>query len=156
VTEYLAGWEPLDAYIQQTGPLSPDDALDIAWPVARALQALHNRGVLHRCLRPAAVLVLKGEKRPPVKLLRAGLPIKRAMIHAAATIPDALIMSSLGRTVRRLTGYLPPELVGRPKGHVWVGPHSDLYAFGRLCALVLTGKNDPDTADRLLLPDAWQ
>jgi len=155
VTEYLADSEPLDLFLAREGPVSPEVALEVAWPLARALQALHSRGVLHRCLRPSAVLVRREPKQLFIKLIDVGLSLKRTWIHAAATYPDALLLTSLGRSVARLKDYLPPELTGRPKGHVWVGPHSDFYGFGRLCALLLTGKPDPDTADRLLLPDNW-
>src|SRR5262249_58625592 len=69
---------------------------------------------------------------------------------------DTDVHSSLGRTVARTTPCAAPEVVGRPKGQVWVGPHSDVYSLGRLCLFGLTGRPDPDTADRLLLPEAWQ
>lgn len=155
VADYLADYEPLDSFIGREGPLTPQAAMEVAWPLARALQSLHNRGVLHRCLRPSAILVRRENKQLTIKLIDAGMPLKRSWMHAAATHPDALLLTSLGRTVARLKGYLPPELTGRPKGHVWLGPHSDFYAYGRICALLLTGKPDPDTADRLLLPENW-
>ncbi|MFQ3650780.1 MAG: tetratricopeptide repeat protein [Gemmataceae bacterium] len=156
VADYLADYEPLDLFIAREGPLSPEVALEVAWPLARALQALHHRGVLHRCLRPSAVLVRREKNKTlTVKLLDVGLSLKRAWIHAVASHPDAQLLTSLGRTVARLKGYLPPELTGRPKGNVWLGPHSDFYSFGRLCAFLLTGKPDPDTADQLLLPENW-
>ncbi|MGL4553527.1 MAG: protein kinase domain-containing protein, partial [Gemmataceae bacterium] len=104
VVEHLDGYEALDAFIAANGPLSPDDALEVAWPVARVLQALHGRGVLHRCLRPSSVLVKRGGKRLRVKVIDAGLPLKRAVLHAAASNPDALVNSSLGRTVARMAG----------------------------------------------------
>lgn len=155
VTDYLEGYEPLDQFLHRHGPLSPEEALEVAWPLARALQAIHHRGVLHRCLRPSAVMIQRMNKRLKIKLLDTGLALKRPLIHAATSHPDAQLLTSLGRTVARLKGYLPPELTGRPKGNVWLGPHSDFYSFGRLCALMLTGKPDPDTADRMLLPENW-
>src|SRR5262249_59768960 len=47
----------LAEHVARHGPLPPDEWLEIVWPIARALQALHNRGVLHRGLRPGAVLL---------------------------------------------------------------------------------------------------
>src|SRR5262245_40746375 len=48
-------------HIKRNGPLAPDDALAILWPIARALQAAHNRGVLHRSLSPVGVLIRRVE-----------------------------------------------------------------------------------------------
>jgi tetratricopeptide (TPR) repeat protein len=160
VLDYFEG-ETLAEHVARNGPLSPDDWLDVAWPVLRALQALHGRGILHRALRPGTILVRRaknrdGASRLDVRLIDTGLALKRAVIHAAACNPDACRHTGLGRSVARLLPYAPPEVVGRPKGQVWVGPHSDLYSFGRLCAFGLTGRPDPDAADRMLLPEGWQ
>src|SRR5205807_1490517 len=58
VLEYFEG-ETLMDHVARHGPLAPEDWLAVGWQVGRALQALHGRGVLHRSLRPAAVLVRK-------------------------------------------------------------------------------------------------
>src|SRR5262249_53918095 len=141
-------------------PLAPDDWLQLAWPMARALQALHGRGVLHRSLRPGCVLVrhekVEGAPRWTVKVLDAGLALKRAVIHASASSAEARAQTGLGRSVARTVPYAPSEVIGRPKGHVWVGPHSDVYSFGKVCAFALTGRPDPDGGDLLLLPEEWR
>ena len=66
-----------------------EEWLSIAWPVARALQAAHGRGVLHRSLRPGSLLVRK-DATPEgsvwrVKVLDSGLGLKRTLIHATAS-----------------------------------------------------------------------
>ncbi len=159
VYEHLVG-TPLDKIVAEHGPFSPEEWLEIAWPILRALQALHGRGLLHRALRPDTVLLRRVKNRDgasiwKVKLLEAGLALRRAIIHASACLPESAQHSSLGRTVARVIPYSPPEVISRPKGQVWVGPHSDLYSFGKLTAFALTGKPDPDSGDRLLLPEAW-
>ena len=91
-----------------------------------------------------------------VKLLDAGLSLERDVIHASASNPAARVQTALGRSVARTIGYAPPEVVGKPKGHVWVGPHSDVYAFGKLTAFALTGRPDPDGGDLVILPEPWK
>src|SRR5579883_267514 len=52
VLEYVAG-EPL------RGPLPEDQALRLAIQIASALEAAHERGILHRDLKPDNILVTK-------------------------------------------------------------------------------------------------
>ena len=70
VLEYIEG-QTLAEHVALHGPLSPEDWLPIAWSLARALQAAHGRGMLHRSLRPAAVLLChvtaSGGRRPLLK-----------------------------------------------------------------------------------------
>jgi tetratricopeptide (TPR) repeat protein len=164
VLEHVEG-QTLAEHVAQHGPLAAEDWLSVIWPLARALQALHGRGILHRSLRPAAVLLTPvadapSSERPAirwrVKLLDTGLSLKRALIHAYASNPDACARTTLGRSVARTIAFVPVEVVGRPKGQVWIGPHSDIYSFGKVCAFALTGRADLGDADSAHLPEAWR
>ena len=66
------------------------------------------------------------------------------------------MQTALGRSVARTIAYSPPEVVGKPKGQVWIGPHSDVYGFGKLCCFALTGRPDPDGGDRVILSEPWK
>jgi tetratricopeptide (TPR) repeat protein len=160
VMEYYPG-QTLGEYLAEHGAFTPEDWLDIVWPLLRGLHAIHGRGILHRSLRPTSILIRSrknrdGNNRLTIKLLDTGLALRRTLIHARASNPDACRYSGLGRSVARVIPYAPPEVVSRPKGQVWVGPHSDIWSFGRLCAFGLTGHPTPDSADRMLLPEGWQ
>jgi hypothetical protein len=92
VMEHFPGAQPLGEFIARNGALSPEEWMEIAWPMGRAIQALHNRGILHRSLRPGCVLVRRtkttdGRNRLQIKVLDAGLSLKRAAIHASASNP---------------------------------------------------------------------
>jgi tetratricopeptide (TPR) repeat protein len=159
VMEYFEG-QSLAEHVAQHGALAPDEWLELCWPLARALQAAHGRGILHRSLRPASVLVRRERTADGVlwhlRLLDTGLGLKRALIHATASNPAARAQTALGRSVARLVPYQPPEVVGKPKGQVWVGPHSDVFSFGKLTAFALMARPDPDAGDRVILSDAWR
>jgi tetratricopeptide (TPR) repeat protein len=160
VLEHVEG-QTLAEHVAQHGPLTPEDWLAIAWPLARALQAAHGRGILHRSLRPTAVLLSSAPHesactRWRVKLLDTGLSLKRTLIHACASNPDACSQTTLGRSVARTVPFAPVEVISRPKGQVWIGPHSDIYSFGKLCIFALTGRTKPDNDDLQRLPDAWR
>jgi tetratricopeptide (TPR) repeat protein len=176
VLEYLQG-QTLAEYVAEQGPLTPEDWLAIAWPLARALHAIHGCGILHRSLRPTAVLLAPVVASPGletasprwrVKLLDTGLALKRTLIHACASNPDACSQTTLGRSVARTLPFAPLEMLARPKGRLWIGPHSDIYGFGKLCAFALTGRIDlslypsPETggekgeSDLRRVPDAWR
>src|SRR5262249_2610170 len=112
-------------------------------------------------LRPASVLVRRARENGDaatwrVKVMDTGLSLKRAAVHASASHPEATVKTALGRSGARTIAYAPPEVVRRPKGQGCVGPHSDVYSFGRLCAFALTGRPDPDGGDLVILPDAWR
>ena len=47
-----------------TGPLPPDHALAIAAQIGSALDAAHSRGLLHRDVKPANILLEPGEPGP--------------------------------------------------------------------------------------------
>src|SRR5206468_5547957 len=91
VTEYFEGIT-LAEQVARNGPLPPEEWMQVAWPLARALQGLHARGLLHRSLRPGCILLRRekasdGLPRWKAKVLDATLSLKRSFIHATASLP---------------------------------------------------------------------
>src|SRR3954452_22484667 len=56
VMRYIAGGD-LKALLRTTGPLDPHTALTVLGPVARALDAAHGHGLVHRDVKPANILI---------------------------------------------------------------------------------------------------
>ncbi len=119
--EYVPGGTLKDRIVRE-GPLPPDTALAVAVQTAEALGAAHERGLIHRDVKPQNVLVtLSGD----VKVADFG--IARAAAAAVISATSAVLGTAM---------YMSPEqAMGRE-----VGPPSDLYSLGVVLYEMLTGE----------------
>ena len=62
VMELIDG-QDLASILRENGPLAPRQAAHIAADVARALQAAHTRGIVHRDVKPSNILVVARRPR---------------------------------------------------------------------------------------------
>jgi len=120
VMELLEG-ETLAARLA-SGPLPPAEAARVAAAVADALEAAHERGIVHRDVKPSNVVLTPGGE---VKVLDFG-------IAAAADETHSTTGSGLYATV----AYVSPERVaGEP-----ATPASDVYSLGAVLYELLCGR----------------
>ncbi len=117
--------------IRRDGALAPDAAAGVALQIADALQAAHEKGVIHRDIKPQNVLVTS---TGDVKVTDFGI----------ARAASATKITRTGH-VLGTAGYMSPE---QAKGET-VGPRSDLYSLGVVLYEMLTG-NLPYEADDAL------
>lgn len=103
------------------GPLPVEDAAVIAVQIAEGLEAAHRRGVIHRDVKPANVILVGGEA---VKLVDFGL----------ALLADRSRISRHGLMVGTV-GYMAPEQArGEPVDH-----RADVWSLGVVLFEMLAG-----------------
>ena len=104
------------------GPLSVEEALDIAGQVAEGLKEAHERGIIHRDIKPANIMLTeKGQ----AKIMDFGL----AKLTAAADVTQTLgIMGTIA--------YMSPE---QARGEA-VDHRTDIWSFGAMVYEILTGR----------------
>jgi eukaryotic-like serine/threonine-protein kinase len=122
------------------GPLPALRAVDIARQIAAGLAAVHDKGFVHRDLKPRNVMIIPG---PPdqVKLIDFGLakvPLERSLKVAGKKLPAPTALSTPPRddVLFGTPGYLAPEAAS---GMSMVDERSDLYALGAILYEMLAG-----------------
>ena len=117
------------------GPMSTDEALDVARQIAEALATAHERGIIHRDLKPANI---KLTPNGTVKVLDFGLA--KAMSPKGSdtnltTMPTMATASIVGSVVGT-PGYMSPE---QARGKE-VDARTDIWAFGCVLYEMLTAR----------------
>jgi serine/threonine-protein kinase len=131
VLEFVEG-ESLEARLKR-GALEEKETADFGAQIADALAAAHERGVVHRDLKPGNVIVTP---RGRVKLLDFGLAL---LSGAAAPTPETKSITEMGRVVGTLSYMSPEQLLGRE-----IDERSDLYSLGVLLFEMATGSRPFD------------
>ena len=126
--EYVEG-ETLAARLAR-GPIEMADALEIAMQVADALDDAHGRGVVHRDIKSANVM-LTGRMR--VKVLDFGLA--KFLTPSAADHAQTLGLTMPGMVLGTLHYMAPEQLRGGEVDH-----RADLFSLGAVLYEMLAGR----------------
>ena len=121
--EFVDG-EPLNKVIEDEGKLKPDRAAAIGASIAEGLSAAHDRGIIHRDIKPDNILISS-----------EGVPI--VIDFGLATGAEAEGDPSLTKTGHFVgtPKFVPPEVItGTPFSAL-----SDLYQLGLVIYQMLTG-----------------
>ncbi len=131
VMEYVEG-EPLSKRIER-GPLSVRDSLDIAMQVADALGDAHARGVVHRDIKSANIMLTP---RGQAKVLDFGLAkFVEPMPHASGVEAVTFDRTIAGLVIGTVSYMSPEQALGRP-----VDGRSDLFSLGVVMYEMLTAR----------------
>src|SRR2546426_429317 len=114
--------ETLRDRVERAGPLSPRLAMKLLQEVAWALGAAHQRGVIHRDVKPDNIMIERATERAVVTDF--GIALGRRAAESA------------GGSITGTARYMSPEQAcGEP-----VDARSDLYSLGATFFYALTGR----------------
>ena len=129
VMEYVDG-RSLQEIIQAEAPFAPFRATAIAKQIAAGLEAGHDRGMLHRELKPESIIVFSSRGKEKIKLLGFGnSQLKEFLVgDQFRTSPDTVIGA---------VQYISPEqALGRASKDV--DGRADVYSLGVIIYEMLT------------------
>ena len=130
----LVNGEPLSAILAGAGRLSPDATLDIVSQAARALDAAHQAGIVHRDIKPGNLLVAAGGT---TKITDFGIATAVAAAQASHLTETGMVMGT--------AMYVSPEQATGAQ----VTEASDIYSLGVVAYECLAG-HPPFTASEPL------
>ncbi|MCB9695619.1 MAG: serine/threonine protein kinase [Alphaproteobacteria bacterium] len=130
VTEFVEG-ELLSDVIEDKGALGPERAAVITARIARALQAAHDKGVVHRDLAPSNVILgRQGDRTDLVKVSDFGLAL---LTHEDEE--DSTHLTAVGVRIGTPT-YMAPEYIEEYE----LDHRADIYGLGIMLYEMLTGQ----------------
>jgi serine/threonine protein kinase len=141
---------------QQGQAFSESEVLSLLNHLLPVLSYLHDRDIIHRDISPENIILRTSDLRDMVipadasQAKQSGLPVLidfGAVKEAASHWP---IVSSITRVGK--IGYAPPEQLQTGN----VSPHSDLYALGASCLVLLTGREPQNLLNSQTLAWQWQ
>jgi serine/threonine-protein kinase len=126
---YVEG-EDLGVLLDRAGALSPADTVTIIAQVARALDAAHRAGLVHRDVKPSNVLLSRDEAGGSVFAYLVDFGIARMASGSPSTQ-----LTRAGTTVGSLDYMAPERFLEQP-----VDGRTDVYALGCLLYECLTAE----------------
>ena len=121
VMEYLDGLT-LKEYMMQKGRLTLDEALIFTKQILTALEHAHDKGVIHRDIKPQNILLLQNGT---LKVADFGI----------AKTPDSRAIANTEKAMGTVHYISPEQAAGNP-----TGVYSDIYSVGVMLYEMVTGR----------------
>jgi formylglycine-generating enzyme required for sulfatase activity len=135
VMEYVDG-QSLRQKLDRGGPLAPELALQIAAQTCSALSAAHQKGIIHRDVKPQNLLLAKNaEGSETVKVIDFGI----AKVREEAGLGFTGMMTGTTGLFVGTPAYASPEQALGMRGSDLDG-RTDLYSLGLVLYEMLTGR----------------
>jgi streptogramin lyase/tRNA A-37 threonylcarbamoyl transferase component Bud32 len=120
----------LEALISREGALAPEHVISIAHQLAGALDAAHERGLVHRDVKPANVLIAPASGSGPLgHLYLSDFGLTKHQETAAGRLTRS------GQFVGTVDYMAPEQIEGRP-----LDGRADVYSLGCVAFQCLTGQ----------------
>ena len=126
----LVEGEPVTLYCDSKR-LTPRERLELFIPICQAIQHAHQKGIIHRDIKPTNVLITLREGKPVPKVIDFG--VSKALNQ---NLTEQTLFTQLGSVVGTLE-YMSPEQAGMDSGGI--DTRSDVYSLGVLLYELLTG-----------------
>jgi serine/threonine protein kinase len=138
VQEFIDG-RTLRREMAQRGPMTVADALEVARPIASALDEAHAHGVVHRDLKPENVMLGTVGGKPVVKLMDLGIAKFQHLPDGAEGEPTALTIAG---QIMGTPYYMPPEQWGElaRDGRGDVDARADVYSLAVVLYELVAGR----------------
>ena len=124
--------KPITDYCDQE-KLGINERLTLFVQVCRAIQHAHQKGILHRDIKPTNVLVTKRDGRPHAKVIDFGLA---KAVQAEHRLTDRTLFTQAGHVFGTLE-YMSPEQA--EASDLGLDTRTDVYSLGVLLFELLTG-----------------